>query len=169
MKWRAALIDGNLYDLGHLHPFSFALELPERGKLPAASFEIEVSFGLHCFTEEIKPTDPVAWHYADLRETRTFNLVRYELSLQLPAIIRDLDRRRCYHGRYNNFMTFEVLRDGIIVHYQIYFQVSKSRLLANRLSLFVQSAYPKQVPHKVQREKPCLFKAICAMAAGIDT
>jgi hypothetical protein len=165
VKWRAACIDGHIWDLTHLHPFCFSLELPARGELHAVAFEIDVVFGLHCFTEEIKEGDKAELRYADLREIRSFNVERYELSFLLPDIIRSLDRRRCYHGRFNNFMTFEVIRNGMVRHYQIYFQVSRSKQNEGRLSLFVQSAYPKSVPQKIQREKPCLFKTICVQAA----
>lgn len=133
------------------------------------AFEIDVVFGLHCFTEEIKEGDKAELRYADLREIRSFNFERYELSFLLPDIIRSLDRRLCYHGRFNNFMTFEVIRNGMVRHYQIYFQVSRSKQNEGRLSLFVQSAYPKSVPQKIQREKPCLFKTICVQAATKTT
>ncbi len=166
MKWQAAIIDGKIFDLAHLHPFCFSLHLAAQRNLPAVTFEIDVTFGLHCFTEETKPGDCIALHYSDMRERRTFNFERYQFSLRLPEIIRTLATRRCYQGKYNNFMTFEIMRNGILVHYQVYFQVTKSRNMPGRLTLFVQSAYPKLVPQKIQREKPCLFKVICVQAAN---
>lgn len=167
MKWRPAVIDGQTYDLSHLHPFSFSFHLDALGALPAITFEIDVTFGLHCFTEELKDEHPAAYHYADKRETRAFNVERYELSMGLAGIIRDLDRRRCYEAQHNNYMTFEIVRNGAAVQYQVYFKVMQVRGLEGRLNLLVQTAFPKDDPKKVQREKPRLFKAICVQAALI--
>ena len=167
MKWHPAVINGETYDLSHLHPITFTLALEARGKHAAATFEIDVIFGLHCFTEALQSTSPAALHYSDRKETRCFNLDRYMLSLQLPKIIISLDRRRCYRAKLNNYMTFEMAGPaGSVVHYQVYFQVTKSKAKEGRLTLFVQSAYPKDVPQKVQREKPCLFKTICVTVAA---
>lgn len=164
MKWRPAFIDGVTYDLSHLHPFSFALALDARGELPAITFTIHVTFGLHCFTKDIEVGCDPAHHYDDARgEIRCFCANRHEMSLALPEIIRSLNRRRCYEAKHNNYMTFELQgANGNTVHYQVYFKVTRSGLGENALTLFVQSAYPKDVPQKVQRAKPCLFKAICA-------
>ena len=167
MKWRAAVIDGQLFDLTHLHPFTFSLHLDALSEMPAITFEIDVTFGLHCFTEELKEEHSATYHYADMREIRAFNMERYELSRKLPEIIQDLDRRRCYEAQHNNYMTFEIIRNGMAVQYQIYFKVTQKRDVEGRLHLFVQSAFPKDQPKKVQREKPRLFKTICVQAAGI--
>ena len=165
MKWTPALIDGNTYDLSHLHPFSFTLTLAARGALQALTFEIDVTFGLHCFTDALTPASVPQHHYADTRETRCFSHDRYVLSQYLPDIIKTLDQRRCYEAQKNNYMTFEIKNPGTApIHYQVYFIVTKS-LTPGRLTLYVQSAYQKDVPRKVQREKPRLFKTICVEVA----
>ena len=165
MNWIPAVIDGQTYDLSHLHPFSFQLVMEAIKNFPAMTFDIDVHFGLHCFTHEPKPACLPEHSYADAKETRCFCHARYILSLRLPEIIRTLDKKRCYEAKKNNYMTFEIIgANSLPVHYQVYFIVTKSRM-PGRLTLFVQSAYEKDTPKKVQREKPLLFKAICFKAS----
>lgn len=167
MKWAPAVIDGEIYDLSHLYPFSFSLVLAARGTQPAVTFEIDVTFSLHCFTDALKEDCLPQHHYADMKETRCFSHERYVLSQYLPNIIKTLDQRRCYEAKKNNYMTFEIksLDNAPPIHYQVYFIVTKSRI-AGRLTLYVQSAYRKDAPKKIQREKPSLFKAICIKVVG---
>jgi hypothetical protein len=165
MKWTPAVIDGQIYDLSHLHPFSFTLALAERGAQPPITFEINVNFGLHCFTDALTPASLPQHHYTDTKETRCFSHDRYVRSQYLPNIIKTLHQRRCYVAKKNNYMTFEIKTvSGTPIHYQVYFIVTKSRI-AGQLTLYVQSAYQKDVPKKVQREKPRLFKTICVEVA----
>lgn len=164
LKWNPAVVDGTSYDLSHLHPMTFPLAMAAKGALPAQNFTINVAFGLHCFTAEKTPDTPEALDYGDAREIRSFDLGRYELSKSLPEIIQSLPQRRCYEAKLNNYMTVEMTGDQGLVHYQVYFKVTKTGA-PNTLRLFVQSAYAKNTPKQVQRQKPCLFKAICAKAS----
>ncbi|MQA42151.1 hypothetical protein [Rugamonas aquatica] len=160
MKWIPADIDGQSYDLSHLHPFTFPLAMPAKGDLPALQFEIEVKFSLHCFTKEKVEDAQKGLDYGDGRETRTFDFDRYEKSKVLPEIIKTLEQRKCYLAKENNYMTVELADRNKTVHYQIYFSMAK--LAPGRLTLYVRSAYVKDSPQSVQRIKPILFKAICA-------
>jgi hypothetical protein len=165
MKWAPAVIDGVEYDLSHLHPFDFTLELAAKGSLGPLTIYIRVSFGLHCFTRKVEPETPEGHQYRDSRELRAFCLERHEMSLRLPGIVQGLSERRCYEAQYNNYMTFEILdRLGQQRHYQMYFRVDLTKRGEQRLLLFVQSAFEREQPKKVQRMKPRLFKAICADA-----
>jgi hypothetical protein len=107
VHWAAGLMrwqphqgpDGVAYPLHHLHPIRFDLKLPAKGKYRALDVEIRVGFSMHTFTrKEVSGADP-AWRYADDRETRIFDLDRYELSKCLPHVVRTLDRRKCFHPR----------------------------------------------------------------------
>ena len=164
LKWNPAVVDGNSHDLSHLHPMTFPLAMAAKGDLPAQNFTINVAFGLHCFTAEKTPDTPAGLDYGDAREIRSFDLGRYELSKLLPEIIQSLHQRRCYEAKLNNYMTVELVGTQGPVHYQVYFKVTKTGA-PNTLMLFVQSAYAKNAPKQVQRQKPCLFKAICIKAS----
>ncbi len=165
MKWAPAVIDGVEYDLSHLHPFDFTLELPPKANLESLTIYIQVSFGLHCFTRQVGTETPRGHHYQDSREVRAFCRERHEMSLLLPGIVLGLSGRRCYEAQYNNYMTFEILdRQGRQRHYQMYFRVDLTKRREQRLLLFVQSAFEREQPKQVQRMKPRLFKAICADA-----
>ncbi len=64
-----------------------------------------VSFGLHTFTRSTELHDGDHQLYQDNREVRTFCPERYRRSLQLPDIVRMLDRRRCEFARGFNVQT----------------------------------------------------------------
>jgi hypothetical protein len=166
LKWQLATINAEMFDLSHLHPFSFILKLEPHGSYDEMVFKINVNFGLHCFTDALTENSLASHRYAEKHETRAFSKERYSLSKQLPEMIGSLDQRRCYEAKHNNYMTFEVIKpDGILAQYQVYFKVTLSGKAPGELTLFVQSAYAKNEPHKVQREKPCMLKAICAKVA----
>jgi hypothetical protein len=44
---------GTTYDLKHMHPCTLQFERPAEEKKPAAVFNVDVIFGLHCFSREI--------------------------------------------------------------------------------------------------------------------
>ena len=100
------------YTLAHLHPFVQAIELPATDRHPARSVGLHVSFGLHTFTRAVELHDGDDELYRDNREVRAFCPTRYRRSLELPGIIRSLDRRRCefargFNGRVN-YVTVEM-------------------------------------------------------------
>jgi hypothetical protein len=103
------------YPLTHLHPFIQVIKLPATDRHPARSVGLHVSFGLHTFTRAVELCDGDHELYRDNREVRTFCPTRYKRSLELPGIIRTLERRRCEFARgFNgpvNYVTVE-MTDG---------------------------------------------------------
>ena len=164
MKWRAARIGDALYDLAHLHPFSFEFAVPAYGEKPELRYGIDVVFSLHCFTRDVRRGDVYAgeWAYSDSRETRLFDERRYRWSLQLPKIVRAIGERRCFHTTRDNFFTVEFVDEqGRAAKYTIYFKLSRSPR-SSRLNLYIQSAYVQEdIPrsHKNPR-KPIWFAVI---------
>lgn len=131
------------YSLAHLHPFVQAIELPAADRHPARSIGLYVSFGLHTFTRAVEPTDRDHELYGDNREVRAFCPRRYKRSLELPDIIRTLQRRRCefargMNGRVN-YVTVE-MADGAC--YAAFFDLRRLKKVGpDAVHLMVQSAY----------------------------
>lgn len=144
MKWKPFSLNGVTYDLSHLHDRQQKFTIPAKGDKPEQVFEVDVEFGLHCFTSGVKPgqlLNPLL-KYCDSRECRNFDIHRYHLSKGIPAIVDELSRRRCFHSGKGNFFLVELVDDQGQKHeYEIYFAMSKSGRGNGVLNLFVQSAY----------------------------
>lgn len=148
------------YDLGHLHPHQFEHVVAAKGQNPERRFQLQVSYGLHCFTR--KPHDgeqvpPSAW-YADNRERRVFCPERWELSKQLPEIISTLGKRNCLHTQGEEFVTLKVTWWGREFDYAVFFTVSKARKSRADLNLFVNSAHERH--NALKHKKPIRFSII---------
>ncbi len=131
------------YCLSHLHPFLQRIELQRTDKHSAITVQLYVSFGLHTFTRSIEPCDEERQFYRDNREVRTFCRERYRRSLELPAIIRTLDKRRCEFARgfdgQINYVCVE-MSDG--KRYAAFFDLRRfKKANPNGIHLMVQSAY----------------------------
>ena len=158
VAWHPFRIGDKCFDLGHLHPYCIQYVQAAGQNKPERRYQVQVIFGLHCFTRSPKPDERFSreWCYSDSRETRTFCLQRYELSKRLPEIINDLSRQRCYHTQKGNFFVVEILDTANEPRqYEVYFKASRPRL-RGMLNLFVQSAYvrDKNVRH------PSLLKSV---------
>ena len=113
-RWPPHNLNGIRHDLSHLHPFRFGLEVPAAGNHPARDVDVRVAFSSHCFTQKCLDGNHHA-AYSAAHDWRKFCPERYTLSLQLPDILRDLDRRKCYfnikNSRQRNYITLDVI-DG---------------------------------------------------------
>jgi hypothetical protein len=164
MKWRAARIGDRVYDLSHLHPFSFDFVVAAKGGKPEQRYGIDVIFSLHCFSRGIPAGAAYLADlaYADSREVRLFDEQRYTHSLRLPEVIRSIGDRRCFHTGHDNFFTVELIgaRDER-VEYTVYFKLSRAPS-KGRLNLYVQSAYVQDdIPQtRPKRRKPIRFSVI---------
>lgn len=171
MKWASAKIGDALYDLSHLHPFSFEFVVAAKAGKPAQRYEIGVIFSVHCFTRKLRPGETFAgeWSYSDSRETRLFDQDRYRRSLQLPAIIRTIGDRKCFHTAHSNFFTIELIdAHGRAEEYTVYFKLSRAPA-RGRLNLYVQSAYMQNdIPQaRAKPRRPIRFSVIAFnVAAG---
>ena len=159
MRWRPATIGGTVYDLAHLHPFTFDFVVPAKDGKPEQVYPLDITFSLHCFTRGIRVGEVYApdLAYSDSRETRLFDFRRHRLSLRLPEIVHEIGARRCFHTAHGNFFTIEIIDEsGEAVEYAVYFTVSRSTR-RGRLTLYIQSAY---VQDGVPRQKPSPRKPI---------
>ena len=105
MQWRRAVVGNATFDLGHLWPFEFTIEVDEKEGKPNQSYRLFVEFSMHCFTRGIKKDERYDADriYRDSREERLFDEERYKLSLRLQDIIRTIGTRRCFHTGHGNF------------------------------------------------------------------
>ena len=160
MKWKPHEVEGKVYDLSHLHPFSFTLVVPGKKNQSTATYQIRVEFSMHCFTRSARDGESYSsvLEYKCDNETRLFDEERYALSRPLPDIIRRIGDRKCYHAKDTNFFTIEAIdREGRRVEYSIFFAVYRRD--KNGLTLVVQSAYLRDgVP--VARRRPIKFSII---------
>ena len=144
-NWRSFTLAGKTYDLSHLDAQRVEyVDTREGEKL--TTYRFIVSYGLHCFTkdfEDLSTEKSQLLMYKGPRESRPFNFERYELSKQLPDIIKSLGNKETLvcHAGYGNFATVKILdSSGSEVSYFVPFAVFKEH---RKLRLHVQSAYPK--------------------------
>lgn len=178
-QWGDRDIDGTVYTFTHLRSFDMAVHKEARGDWAEFRANVRVVFDCHVVTEKIErfvADDPRCW-----RDTggkgRLFNLARYQHSFKLPDLISGLPtgQVKCYvgkhHGKFNNYMVWEVEDGPGQGHYQAYFDIYKPHLQppgeVPLLILYVQSAYLKDEPFAKQRERHKAFGQICAELAGV--
>ena len=111
ISWKPFVHDGTTYDLTHLHPFVQTFEQAAQGEKAARSYQVQVIFSLHCFTHDAVGAEVLKGPlgYADSRETRIFDFIRYEQSRQLPEIVRALPALPCFHTGHGSFFTMKGL------------------------------------------------------------
>ena len=89
--------------------------------------------GQHCGScqapERGGNTDPELIYPTDsgiARDVREFDFDRYELSKDLPGLIRALADKRCKHTGKGNYLRVELIdSEGATKDYEIYFTVTK--------------------------------------------
>jgi len=170
VNWAAGLIrwrphtssDGRTYSLAHLHPFQFTCELPASDKHSARTITINVGFGLHVFTCAFSRAKLSADEYRDDRERRAFDCERYEASLQLGALVRALETRKCHFASKDNFVTTETRCAPAGHEYRVFFAVRPDGKTPDTVTLIVQSAYfaPLDWDREHLRRKPVGFRII---------
>ena len=155
MRWHAFSYGGREYTLSHLHPFEWQFRALASGTRPERTYQVQVIFSMHTFTRGIEgERQPEAdLIYRDTREEREFDFERYELSKQLPAIVRSLGERACYHTHHGTFFTIELTGpEGNKRNYEVYFNASRASR-KGWLNLYVQSAYVRDSAHGTAQPK----------------
>lgn len=148
IAWKEFNHQGYVYDLSHLHPTQIQYVQPKTDTQPERVYTVEVCYSLHCFSKTLEPTADPRLNYSDARETRSFNIERYELSKKLPQIIRELNLKKCMHTGKGNFYVIEVtMPNGVKEDYEVYFEVKPSPTGKGIARLFVQSAYVRDARH----------------------
>ena len=153
VKWRPFTHQDVTYDLSHLDPFEWRYTAKASGKRPERTYKFHVTFSMHCFTRNPKDGEQIttdSW-YEGPKEKRVFCFDRYELSHQLPEIIKSTGNRVCWHTHHGNFFTVELTtKEGEEVEYEVYFDVTRATR-RGWLHLIVQSAYVRTEEYKSTR------------------
>jgi hypothetical protein len=143
LHWRSFTIEGDVYDLSHLHAHH-AEYLDDRNSNNPITYKFIITYGLHCFTKELddlSEEESRSLMYSAPRESRHFNAERYYLSKELPNIILSLSQKTTLvcHAGYGKFASVKALdSNGVEIDYFIVFTVFKE---SKKLRLHVQSAY----------------------------
>ena len=137
------------YPLGHLDPFCVDVPLDA---LATKKIEIQVTFGCHCFTEIFDEALHQDHHrYMFRGELRAFDVLRYECSLQLPAIINAIFKGRIHlaDGSYTYVAHITLTRIPSSQAYSVFFSLEKDHSKAGHaLKMYVKSAYLKPLVTK---------------------
>jgi hypothetical protein len=124
---------------------------------------VRVAFSCHCFTEGQKPEDDPrleVMHAKSKQDPRSFNEARWELSRQLPNIVRDFMNRKAFHTGKGNYVIVEILGwNGVPCEYGIYFDLNRNSR-EKRLYLDIQSAYlhDDESRNRSGQRRPIQFK-----------
>ena len=163
IRWRAFKYQGERYDLEHLHPFDFEFVQAAQKDKSERRYKIRAGFSLHCFTrrQDDNEAEIFGLQYRDSRETRIFDFDRYKASKLLPAIIKNIGERRCFHTGHDNYLIIELAdRTGERHEYNVFFTLSRATQ-KGWLNLFVQSAYLRDQEHQNRpKPKPIRFHVI---------
>lgn len=145
MRWQSFTHRGATYDLSHLDSFEWHYSIDASDKRPECTYKFHVSFSMHCFTRKHLGGEMIEdslW-YEGPKERRVFCFNRYALSRRLPAIVKNMGDRACWHTRHGNFFTIELTTmEGKDIEYEVYFDVTKATR-KGWLNLIVQSAYER--------------------------
>ena len=145
-RWNSFILNEQVYDLSHLDAHWVEYQDNREGR-EANSYKFKVTYGLHCFTREdldLSEAESPLWIYKAPKEARHFNIARYNLSKQLPSIIRSLGETDTlvFFAGYGNFATVKVIDfEGIKTDYFVVFAVFRENKV---LRLHVASAYPRE-------------------------
>ena len=148
MNWynQTIILDDKKYSLIHLSPFSFQVDLEKEKSSHAISFNLIIKFSSHCVSEEIVKHDSVLFP-DEGGKNRYFSIERYQLSLSLPEILKNISERQCYCATRRNYLTVEILdANNNQKRYHIYFSVKKT---SGGVELLVESAY---IPNNPERQ-----------------
>lgn len=174
--WRPRQIEGEDYVFRHLWPFDFSLERPANPKYPALNILLTVNFDCHVVSGDFDPSVHGAAQSDDSRiwidtggAMRCFDKDRYDRSSLLPDMIRGLgsSRTACYRARKDNYMIWRpegAGKEGPC--YQAFFKLTRPTKTPDKLLLYVQSAYLKELPHNAQWESRLNFVGQCAKLMG---
>jgi hypothetical protein len=169
--WSERVIDSAVLNFDHLRSFDMRLVKEPYKDLPALEAIIRVVFDCHVVTERHTHDEvgPTYWRDAG-GNCRIFNELRYKQSLQLPILISQLPHGQIslYAAKQNNYMVWRPAGAAANdPHYQVFFDMHRPKHPGNLLILYVQSAYLKTDPLRVQRERKLSFGKVCAELLGL--
>jgi hypothetical protein len=137
--WQDMTINGTVYGLSHLKPFTLGVTPKAPG---APTFKLYVSFGCHTFSKEWDANDPVAAQITDDRRLRCFCPIRHGHSLHLPSIIHQGVTGKAYFSEQRNYLIVDRL-PGMNGPYAVFFNLERAESREFDAAMFVVSAYEK--------------------------
>jgi hypothetical protein len=146
--WREFTLGNTTYDLSHLNA-KWVEYLDDRDIKNPVVYKFIVTYSFHCFAKDsgdLPGEELELLMYKTSKESRPFNIERYELSKQLPNIIGSLGSKEILvcHGGYGNFAAVKILdANGDEINYYVSFKVFREE---KKLRLHVLSAYPLDQP-----------------------
>lgn len=144
--WKSYRQSGVVYSLEHLHSSSITYTPRGNPHGPVRDYKLIVGYSHHCFTRQPYDNEnpsPDQW-YPHADERRIFDQIRYEYSLNLPAIMTDIHNQQIWHTGHGNFLTVEMLSAQNVHHtYAVYFHLGRDSHGHGDLYIYVQSAYPR--------------------------
>jgi hypothetical protein len=154
-QWKSFNLSDEEYNLDHLNACKHIFTHPKRNE----SYTLYFTFSHHVFTRSIKQTENVepAFIYPYPSDERVFDEIRFELSKNLPEIVKTLPEQFCYHGGYSRYCSCKISRsDGSVVDYQVVYRVWKER---GKMRFHTESAYPLE--GRLGKVKKVDFWVIC--------
>lgn len=137
--WKPLIHEGKYIDLNHLEPFEFKCNVsgqPER--------RVFVKFDEHTFTREITIEDEQ--NHICFKD-RIFCPIRYNLSLGLPNLIKNLPNTSVYETwERGGYVYFAAQVPSEIGPYHIFFTVKRYVFSKKKkgVEMYIQSAYPRE-------------------------
>jgi hypothetical protein len=162
MNWHAFTLHDQHYDLSHLDGFAYDLTIPAKDDKPEQVYRLNVTFSIHCFTRSARADEVIERNvaYRDSRETRIFDVDRYQQSKRLREMLETLADKKCYHDKHGNYYVFEVEdKAGVKGYYSVFFTVSKAGRKEG-LNLYVTTAHVRPEPPGGKNVKPVRFSVI---------
>jgi len=159
ISWRPFKKDWITYDLSHLHPNIFSVNV-EWEKLNRKEIRVHISFSSHVFTSKFRPekhekTD----RYFQCLEWRFFCFERYFLSkIELMNVINDFVENplnnRIYKWSLSDYLKIKLVSWE---EYLVYFRLEKNKLKTksnkNDLVMIITSAHINEFDKKLNRKK----------------
>jgi hypothetical protein len=152
-RWTDFTIGEKVYDLSHLNAH-WAEYIDHRNEANPTTYRFIVTYSFHCFAKESADTSAEQSQqlmYRAPKDSRPFNIERYELSQKLPGIIKSLGDKEIlvFHAGYESYAAVKIINStGNEVNYFVPFKVFKER---KRFRIHVTSAYPKEDIGKVRK------------------
>lgn len=149
MHFHAKHFQGVEYKFIHLEPILIKIALNAAG---TKFIDLYVTYGCHCFTEEFDSNIHLDHHrYLYKGEIRAFNILRYECSLHLPAVLPGLLKGRIH--RADRSLTYvahiSLSTTQGLQPYSIFFNLDVDNTKATPfLKMYIKSAYLKPLVAK---------------------
>ncbi|MFK5912932.1 MAG: hypothetical protein QM484_01040 [Woeseiaceae bacterium] len=141
-------INGVEYKFNHLMPLDLSINLEAHNKNSELTVSLTFFFSNHCYTEGVKENEDISEQFLLLdhnQNQRKFCINRYQMSLQLPELLKQLHTKKCFFTGRQNWLVIEVLNNsGENIFYHVFFNIKKHKRKKNGLFIEIQSAYIKE-------------------------